>query len=105
MDVGERLKKLMDDRGLNMYSLSKRSGVSWNTIKNFYSRRSRPTVTTLELICNGLGITLAQFFDIDGENVDLTAEQKYLIERWDALSDREKRIISEMLDIMLEKQG
>ena len=64
IDVGERLKELMEARGLNMHSLAKRSGLSWNTIKNFYSRKSIPTVTTISMLCDGLGITLAQFFDV-----------------------------------------
>lgn len=39
--VRDRLQKLMDERGLNMYSLAKRSGLSWNTIKK--SSRAPPT--------------------------------------------------------------
>ena len=31
IDVGERLKELMEARGLNMHSLAKRSGLSWIT--------------------------------------------------------------------------
>ena len=54
IDIGERLQQLMDERGLNMYSLAKRSGLSWNTIKNFYSRQSKPTVTTISMLCDGL---------------------------------------------------
>ena len=65
IDVGERLKELMEARGLNMHSLAKRSGLSWNTIKNFYTRKSIPTVTTISMLCDGLGITLAQFFDAE----------------------------------------
>lgn len=102
IDVGERLKELMDERGLNMHSLAKKSGLSWNTIKNFYSRKTKPTVTTISMLCDGLGITLAQFFDVDGETVHLTAEQQRVINRWDALTDREKEVIDGMMDIALD---
>ena len=104
IDVGERLKELMDERGLNMHSLAKKSGLSWNTIKNFYDRKTKPTVTSLSMLCDGLGITLAQFFDVEGETVHLTAALQHVIDRWDALSDREKQAMSEMLDIMLENR-
>ena len=104
IDVGERLKELMDERGLNMHSLAKKSGLSWNTIKNFYAQKTKPTVTTISMLCDGLGITLAQFFDVEGETVHLTAEQQHVIDRWDALSDREKQAMSEMLDIILENR-
>ena len=104
IDVGERLKELMEARGLNMHSLAKKSGLSWNTIKNFYTRKSIPTVTTISMLCDGLGITLAQFFDAEGETVQLTAEQQQVINRWDALTDREKEVVSGMMDIALENR-
>lgn len=105
MDIKQRLKDLMDERGLNMYTLAKRSNVSWNTIKNFYARDSKPTLTTIELLCDGLGITLAQFFDEGGNSVSLTAEQQYVLDRWSRISDEEKQIISGMLDVMVSKRG
>ena len=104
MDIKQRLKNLMDERGLNMYTLAKRSNVSWNTIKNFYARDSKPTLTTIELLCNGLGITLAQFFDEDGSSVSLTAEQQHVLDRWSRISDEEKQISSGMLDVMVSKK-
>ena len=71
-------------------------------VKNFYSRKSIPTVTTISMLCDGLGITLAQFVDVDGDTVHLTAEQQRVINRWDALTDREKEVIDGMMDIALE---
>ena len=99
MDVSTRLLDLLHDRGWSIYTLSKTSNVSWNTIKNITSGRSDPTFTTLELLCNGFGITLAQFFN-DGRG-HLTTEQQHVLNRWDAITPNQKKIISEMLDIML----
>ena len=101
IDIGERLQQLMDERGLNMYSLAKRSGLSWNTIKNFYSRQSKPTVTTISMLCDGLGITLSHFFEEDSDNVRLTAVQQHLINRWNQLTDKEKQTISDTIDLIL----
>jgi len=104
IDVGERLKELMDERGLNMHALSKKAGVSWNTIKNFYDRRTKPTITTISMLCDGLGITLAQFFDVEGETVHLTAEQQYVIDCWSALTDKEKEAMKVVLEAVLENR-
>lgn len=104
INVRDRLQKLMDERDLNLYSLAKRSGLSWNTIKNIFSRSANPTVTTLSMICDGLGITLAQFFEEGNESVHLTAEQQHLVNRWNQLSDREKEIISSMVDVILDRR-
>ena len=101
INVGDRLNQLMEERGLNKYSLAKRSGLSWNTIKNIFTRSPNPTVTTLSLLCDGLGITLAQFFEEETDSVHLTAEQQHLINRWDQLTDREKETVSSMMDVIL----
>ena len=101
IDIGERLQQLMDERGLNMYSLAKRSGLSWNTLKNFYSRQSKPTVTTISMLCDGLAITLSQFFEEESDNAHLTAEQQHLINRWNQLTDNEKQTISDTIDLIL----
>lgn len=101
IDIGARLQQLMDERGLNMYSLAKRSGLSWNTIKNFYARQSKPTVTTLSMLCDGLGITLSQFFEEDDNSVHLSAEQQHLLNRWNQLTDKEKQTISDTMDLIL----
>ena len=104
VNVRDRLQELMDERGLNMYSLAKRSGLSWNTIKNIFSRSTNPTVTTLSMLCEGLGITLAQFFEDGSETVHLSAEQQHLINRWDQLTHREKVTISNMIDVILDQR-
>lgn len=103
IDVRTRLKQLMDERGLNLYSLAKRSGLSWNTIKNIFVRSTNPTVTTLSMICDGLGISLAQFFE-DGGETTLTAEQQHLLNRWNQLNDREKQAISNVVDVILDQR-
>ena len=99
MDVCQRLEQLMNERGLNMYSLAKRSHLSWNTIKNIYSRKSTPTVQTLLMLCEGLGITMMQFFDEEGsgESLRLTAEQREVLHQFSTLRDEEKKVIRDMM--------
>ena len=102
IDVRLRLMQLMDERGLNIYSLAKRSNISWNTIKNIFSRSTNPTVTTLSMICDGLGITLAQFFEEESNTAHLSAEQQHLLNRWDQLSEKEQQAVGNMIDIILQ---
>lgn len=103
MEFKERLQKLMNARGLNIYGLAKRSGLSWNTVNNFFARDTKPTITTLVQLCEGLGITPAQFFDEEGQTSHLTAEQQLLLDRWQTLSGDEKKIINDLLDVMAGK--
>lgn len=73
MDVLERLDRLMKARGWSMYRLAKERGLPESTVANIYRRNAVPSIDTLEKICPGLGITLAQFF-ADGEMVEMTPE-------------------------------
>ena len=51
---------------------------------------------TLGRICDGLGMSLAQFFSEGEDRPDLTAEQKKVLEVWEALSDREKEAVGDI---------
>lgn len=102
MNVRVRLRRLMDQQGMSVYRLAQKAELSWNTIDNILKKDINPTVHTLELLCNGLGITLIQFFDEEGSAVQITAEQQKYLNRRDSLSERDRKIIDSMIDIMLE---
>lgn len=99
MDTNERIKRLMNERNWTEYRLAKESGLSQSTIANLFNRNTVPSITTLESICNGLGITLAQFFS-DSDLVELTEEQKILFKKWLYLSKEQKEIILKLIDTM-----
>ena len=79
MDALQRLRRLLDERGWSVYRLAKNCGLSVSTLANVFKRNTVPTITTLERICEGFGITLSQFF-ADGEMVELTPELKELFD-------------------------
>ena len=81
MDTLQRLHQLLDERGWSEYRLAKNCGLSNSTIANIYHRNTVPSITTLEAICAGFGITLSQFF-AEGEMVELTPELKELFDSW-----------------------
>jgi len=56
-------------------------------------------VATLEMICKGFGITLAQFF-AEGSMVELTEEQQTMFEAWRTLSPEQKDAISHLISVM-----
>ena len=89
MDTLARLQQLMDERGWTMYRLAKESGLTESTIANIYRRNALPSITTLEMICQGFGITLAQFF-ADEEMVELTPELKSVFDNWRSLTPTQK---------------
>lgn len=89
----DRIQQLCEARDMTQYRLSLVSGVSQSSLSTMMSRQSMPTFETLSKICDGFGITLAQFFIKDGKHVDLTDEQEKVLTVWDSLDDKEKELI------------
>lgn len=96
MDVLERLRGLLDERGWTEYRLAKECGLSESTIANIFRRNSVPSITTLESICNGFGITLSQFF-ADGDMAELTPQAKELFDNWVTLTPEQKNAVLTMV--------
>ena len=61
-----------------------------------------PSLVTLDYICKGFGITLAQFF-AEGYMVELTPELKELFDSWVNLTIEQKQAIKNLLDVMNNK--
>ena len=99
MDAKARIKELMEERGWSEYRLAIASGLSQSTVANIFNRNTTPSVATLENICAGFGITLAQFF-AEGDMVELTSEQKEMFVAWSALSREEKEVLKKLIEIM-----
>ena len=97
MNTLERIKELIDERGWSMYMLSKASGVSQSSLSNMFNRNNDASISTLEEICRGLGITLSQFFANDDELFSLDKEQKEMLEKWSTLSADQKSALLKLL--------
>ena len=99
MDAKARIKELMEERGWSEYRLAIASGLSQSTVANIFNRNTTPSVATLESICNGFGITLAQFF-AEGDLVELTEEQKEMFAAWSALTREQKDVLAQLILVM-----
>lgn len=99
MDTNKRLHELLNERGWSEYKLAKTCGLSESTIANVFRRNSVPSLATLEAICAGFGITLAQFFT-EGEMVELTPDLKELFENWVNLTPEQKKAALQMIKAM-----
>ena len=99
MDTHERLRQLLNERGWTEYRLAKNCGLSESTISNIYRRNTVPSISTLETICSGFGITMSQFF-AEGEMVEITPELKELFDNWVNLTPNQKSAVIQMLKAM-----
>ena len=61
--VRQRILALCRERNITINRLCNRSGVTQSTVNNIISGRNHSTtVSTIQKLCDGLGITLEDFF-------------------------------------------
>ena len=70
MNIKNRILTLCEQRYMSINKLAEISGLNQSTLQNIISRDSTTTVDTIEKVCDGLNITMADFFI----EVDLPAE-------------------------------
>ena len=99
MDAKARIRELMAERKWSEYRLAIASGLSQSTVANIVNRNTTPSIATLESICAGFGITLAQFF-AEGDMVELTEEQKEMFAAWSSLSKDQKDVLRQLILVM-----
>ena len=64
--VKERILELCREKNISINKLSTMSGVTRSMVNNIVSGRNRSaTISTIKKLCDGLGITIEQFFDSD----------------------------------------
>lgn len=103
MDVLARMRQLLDERGWTEYRLSKECGLAQSTIGNIYRRNTVPSLATLETVCKGFGITMAQFF-AENDLMELTPEMKELNEVWMGFTLEQREAMLQMMKAVQKKE-
>lgn len=61
--VKNRILRLCGERGITVNRLADLSGLPPSSVKNIlYGKSQNPKLLTIKTLCDGLGITLGQFF-------------------------------------------
>lgn len=64
--VKNRLLELCGEKGMSIHKLAIESAVPPSTIKNIlYGKSVNPGIVTIKMLCDGMGITLYDFFDAE----------------------------------------
>lgn len=64
--ISLRIQALCAEKGFNINSLARKAGVPPSTLKNIVHGNSRnPGIITIKLLCDGMGISLYDFFDAE----------------------------------------
>ena len=100
-DILGRIDTLRLERGWTEYMLAESSGMAQSTISTWRRKNLQPNVASIEKICNGFGITLANFFGCD-ERDNLSDEQRSILNLWAKLSPKKRTALDVMIRVFLE---
>ena len=103
-DVVARIKELCTSRSWTYYRLAKASGIPYSTLSTMLHKTNVPSVPSLMKICEGLDITLAQFFSDWDESAMLTADQKDCLTHWNALDTDSKPLALAYMQGLVDRQ-
>ena len=103
-EVIERIKSLCKARSWTSYRLAKESGITYSTLCTMLHKASAPSISTLIEICNGFGITLAQFFDETDDRAFLSDSDKVHLQQWKQLSKENQNTAEKYIDYLISEQ-
>ncbi len=88
-----RINELCEKKKLSHYRLALKSGIAQSSVSSMLNGKSTPSVYSLEKLCKGLDMTLAQFFAGEDAYPDFTPMQEELFTTFNALSKRKKELV------------
>lgn len=101
--VLKKIKLLLKERKWTLYRLSKESKVSYSTLNNTFHRNNVPSISTLIRVCEGFGLTMAEFFD-EGSTVpkQLTTSEQALLADFHRLPRDDKKLVHAYMQGLLK---
>ena len=75
---GHIIADLRKQKGLTQEQLGKQLNVSYQAVSKWENNLSQPDLQTLEKLCDILGVTISQFFELANENKQPNATQMHI---------------------------
>lgn len=104
-DIVLRIQELCHARGWSIYRLAKESGITYSTLCTMLHKANYPSISTLLKLCEGFGITLADFFDSGNRAAALSQAQISHLAQWSQLSQENKAAADKYIRYLLQEQA
>lgn len=97
-DILAKIISYREARNWSEYQLAEKSGLPQSTISSWYRKNIIPSVASLSKICDAFGITLSQLFSDNDTLLELSDEQRLLLEKWAMLTEEQRKAFLELMD-------
>ncbi len=98
--ICRRIRYYRELLGIEQKELGARLNVVGNAVSNWENGRARPDLNLIPELCDILGITLYELFDIDDPLLRHTKKEQYLLSRYRNLSDSNKYLVDNLIQSM-----
>lgn len=78
-DVGQHIRSLREQQGLSLRALADRCGLSINAISLIERGENSPTVASLHLLAQALGVPIATFFENESDQTTIYVKQAHAL--------------------------
>ncbi|MDO5340798.1 MAG: helix-turn-helix transcriptional regulator [Eubacteriales bacterium] len=109
MQIGEKIYKYLEEKGMSQAEFVSKTGISQSTVSDWKRKGNNPSADKIMVICDALEITPYELLtDTEGENnprkqvdyvaVDKDSREYMLIETYHELSDNGKQRLEGYID-------
>ena len=96
IDILNKITKLKNERGWSTYKLADEAGITQSTLANMFSRKTMPSIQTLNSICTAFGISLSEFFSEDEKEIKEFSNNQLMVE-YNKLNAKNKSIVKKII--------
>lgn len=97
IDILETITMHREARGWTEYLLAEKAGIPQSTISSWYKKQMLPSIASLDKICQGFDISMAQFFAGANESYPLSQQQRTLLDTWATLSAQQQICLLQLM--------
>lgn len=101
VDILNRILMMRTERRWTEYELGKRADISQSTISTWYRKKQLPNLTTLDKISRAFGVTLSQLVAEDGDLVELSQEDKDVLNLYHCLSVKQRKYFMMFIEALM----
>lgn len=107
MDIGERIKKIREARGLSQKEVSATLSMDQSQYSKIEKGKTDPTTTTLDKIAKAMGVSLAELFISNDPLEEVNSIDKSTMEKLqllEQLDEDEKQSVFKIIDGLVSKK-
>lgn len=91
--IENRVQELCQARSWSLYRLAREAGMPYSTLSTVLYKTASPSLASIERICGGFGISLAQFFSPEDERALLTAEERACLALYATVESSDRALV------------